>query len=235
MGSTRTLQSSIAFTRPFLGGQYLLVGGLEPGLTASNLVKQTILGPPFVWPFNRSEITITLVVGQQDYPVFAASFGFVESWLLTDPVTGEVKEIENKGRLTKESATDRPASAAVQTNDNSGNLLVRLNNLPDKAYTLTLTYQRQPPPMLSPASTWAPLPDYYSYIYDWGFLAIASLLIRDDRFPVFRQMFMAHLLGAQDGLDETARNIFLGTFLDNMKMTERASQFTQLAGGGRQF
>jgi hypothetical protein len=239
----RNLQASLDFTLPFLGYQPLLIAKQEPAITAANLTKQAMLGAPFAWPWNRSEFTFTTTPAEfgtsdaytpalQNYTVSVPDFGFIERWTLTD-ANGDVKEIPNQISLALTSATARPSMAAIQAQDDTGNITVRLNNMPDQAYLVTGQYQREPNPMLSVASTWYPIPDKLSYIYDWGFLAIASLLTQDGRFPIFVQKFTAHLLGAQDGLSEMQRNIFMGNFIDAMRTMERAQTGTSQAIAGR--
>ena len=61
-------------------------------------------------------------------------------------------------------------------------------------------YQMEPVEVTSFASQWSPIPDSCSYVYDWGFLAMVSMILKDARFPIFWQKFTSHLLGAQEGL-----------------------------------
>lgn len=87
--------------------------------------------------------------------------------------------------------------------------------------------------MTSMASTWGPIPDHLSYIYDWGFLGFCSLLAKDARAPIFLSKFASHLLGSQDGLTAQQRNIFLGDFLALMGQQQRESMSTQQGAMGR--
>lgn len=235
MACTRTLYSSLSYVRPFLGYEPLLIGGQEPALTAANKVKQKMLGAPLSWRWNRRQQDI-LCTNQQDYALVDPNFGFIEKFWLTDPDEDggerQVKEIPVMQNLSAESAVERPASACVLMDDNAGNLTVRLNNVPDKQYTLTVQSQNKARLLTSAASFWAPIPDELSYIYDEGFLAECCLLIKDARFPIFRQNFLSNLLSLQDGLDSTQRNIFIGDFLNEMRSFERAQLGTQKAVAG---
>jgi hypothetical protein len=78
---------------------------------------------------------------------------------------------------------------------------------------VTVTYQRKPVAIQSLAGYWAPVPDEYQHIYNWGFLAMAAMLVNDPRMPMYSQKFVGHLLGAQSGLTEREINIFMSTYL----------------------
>lgn len=226
MSVTRNVQSSALFSMPFLNYQPVNVSNGEPAITAANLTKQTILGAPFKWPFNRGgfyvELDPTETSWAQDYLFALPDFSFVEKLWLTNPADGKVNEITNIAQsLARESVQKRPSSAAMQLLDEDGNVTLRLNTLPDVPYIIEGFYQRAPVLVTSLANTWAPIPDHLSYIYDWGFLGFVSLLTKDARAGVFLSKFTSHLLGAQDGLTALQRNIFLGNFLDLMNQQGR--------------
>ena len=236
MSSTRNLQASVGWVLPQIGYQPVNISGDDPALSAANLVKQTILGPPFVWRWNRSEASFLALPGAQDFPLSAPDFGFIERVSLTTSTGATVvKEVKIESSLSVESIQQRPASVAIQKDDNAGNLTFRFNSVPDQMYIATVQYQRKAFPMTSMAATWAPIPDESAYIYDWGLLAHLSMLVKDARFPTFRQTFTAHLIGAQDGLDALKRNIFLGNWIDVLTAPERAQQKVQQASAARQF
>lgn len=226
MSVTRNIQSSALFSMPFIGYQPVNISNGEPAITAANLTKQTILGPPFTWNYNRGHLTIPLSVDDQDYFQTMTDFGFLEKVWLTDE-KGIVKEIEVRLGLSAESAVKRPSSISAQTMESDGDVTFRLNTIPDQPYTLDASYQKAPILMSSLANTWGPIPDHLSYIYDWGFLSFVSLLTKDARFPIFGGRFTSHLLGAQDGLTALQRNIFLGNFLEVMTQTGRAQMTAQ--------
>ena len=237
MSVTRNIQASALFSMPFIGYQPVNISNGEPALTAANLTKQTILGPPFSWPWNRGTFHIDLDPTQenwgQDYLLVLPDYHFMEKVWLTDP-NGKVNQITNiASSLSAESAIKRPSSAAMNLQDDDGNVTLRLNALPDEPYSIDGYYQRAAVTMSSLANTWGPIPDHLSYIYDWGFLGFCSLLTKDARAPIFLAKFASHLLGAQDGLTAQQRNIFLGDFLALMGQQQRDGMSVQQGAAGR--
>jgi hypothetical protein len=226
MSVTRNIQSSALFCLPYINGQPVNVSNGEPAITSANLTKQTVLGAPFKWPWNRGLISLTTESGTSDYFYPVSDYGFAEQAWLTDP-NGKVTEIPVRKSLAAESAVQRPQSVAVQLMDSDGNITIRLNTVPNMVYQLDIYYQKAPVMVASLANTWGPIPDHLGYIYDWGFLAMISMLTKDARFPAFAQKFVAHLLGAQDGLTALERNIFLGNWLDVMTAQQRATANVQ--------
>jgi len=80
MAASKTLQDSINWVRPFLNWASLTIGvNNEPAMTSANQTLQTLVGPPFVWPWNRSYADFYTNVGQQDYNAAISDFGFLES------------------------------------------------------------------------------------------------------------------------------------------------------------
>jgi hypothetical protein len=102
MSVTRNLQSSALFSMPFLGYQPVNISNGEPAITAANLTKQTILGPPFKWNHNRASFSFPTEPNDQDYFLPLTDFGFLERVTLTDS-KGVVKEIEIQQSLAAES------------------------------------------------------------------------------------------------------------------------------------
>ena len=231
MSVSRNIMASALFSMPFINYQPVNISNNEPAVTAANLTKQTILGPPFKWPWNRGTFHIDLNPNEtswgQDYLFQLPDFHFIETLWLTDPQS-KVTEIKNFVQsLAAESVSKRPSSAAMNLLDDDGNVTLRLNTLPDEAYGIDGFYQRAPILMTSLANSWSPIPDHLSYIYDWGFLGFVSLLTKDARAPIFLGKFASHLLGAQDGLTATQRNIFLGNFLELLGQQGREQLATQ--------
>lgn len=237
MASTRNIMASALFSMPFIGYQPVNISNNEPAVTAANLTKQTILGPPFKWPWNRGTFHVQLDAAEsvwgQDYLFELDDFHFIEKLWLTDS-DGKVNEISNIVQsLASESVSKRPSSAAMNWMDDSGNVTLRLNTLPDRAYMIDGYYQRAPVMMSSLANSWSPIPDHLSYIYDWGFLGFVSLLTKDARAPIFLGKFASHLLANQDGLTATQRNIFLGNFLEVMSAPGREQLAAQQGAQAR--
>jgi hypothetical protein len=231
MPATRNIMASALFAQPFIGYQPVNISNMEPALTAANLVKQTMLGPPFKWPWNRAGFHIDLDPSQeswgQDYLIALPNYHFAEKIWLTDS-NDKVNEITVvTTALSTESAVKRPSSAAMFLQDNAGNVTLRLNALPDEPYMIDGLFQKAPVWMTSLAAGWAPIPDHLAFIYDWGFLGFVSLLVKDARAPIFLGKFASHLLSSQDGLTAQQRNIFLGNFLDLMNQQGREQLATQ--------
>jgi hypothetical protein len=234
MPSTLNLQNTINFTAPYINYQPTTIGGMEPALSAANIILQTILGPPFSWRWNRSTVSVLCVAGQQDYVETVADFGFIEKATVTSADGKDIKEIEVQNILSKSKDPGRPNYVAAQFDDGNGDITFRFQKVPEQAYTAEITYQKKATPLLCLASKWSPVPDEMAYIVNYGFLALITILVNDARWPIFNQMFTSHLLGAQDGLDEMQRNIFLGRWLEITKAAERAQLKTQQGVAARQ-
>lgn len=228
MPSTINLQQTVLWTGPYVRYQPQTIGGLEPAISNANLIKQTILGAPFCWPWNRAEAgPFNCIVGQQDYAESLPLFGFIEKAWLTDPTSQEIKEITVKTSLGRDSTKGRPDFIAAQTDDGSGNITFRLTPAPSKAYILTVLYQQKATVITSLANRWNPIPDELSYLFQYGYLAMALMIIRDASFPIFNDRFIAHLLGAQDGLDELQKNIFIANWEAYTKQVMRSAMLPQ--------
>jgi hypothetical protein len=136
-------------------------------------------------------------------------------------------EMENKICLSSDSSNARPKFIAGQGDDNSGNILFRLMPVPDQAYPIAITLQ-----------TWAPIPDYFSSIYNWGFLSLMLLFADDPRFTIANGKFISSILSTAQGLDETEINIFLnnwaeitGAPISKAAMMQSGMQARNQAGG----
>jgi hypothetical protein len=80
MAATKTVQNSIDWVRPFLNWANLTIGvNEEPAFTSACQTLQTIVGPPFIWPWNRNNTFFLTNIGQQDYQVYIPTFGFLET------------------------------------------------------------------------------------------------------------------------------------------------------------
>jgi hypothetical protein len=234
MASTLTLQNTMTWASTLLKNQQFIVSNMEPALTIANIILQRILGPPFRWRFNRGNLTIAVsTLGGTDYSMSLPFFGRVEENWITD-VSGNIYELGGAVSLPKVSAQSRPLKIAPQYDDNNGNITFRLQYVPDQSYTVSIDYQQKPQLMTSPGSPWGVVPDEFSYIFNLGFLMWAGSLVNDPRIPIWEQYFVAALLGAQDGLDEQAVNIFLGQFLNDAKTIARSQAAVQGGSAGRQ-
>jgi hypothetical protein len=215
MSSTITLAKTITFASANTFGRPMnSYAGNEPATTAANIVKQAILGPPFVWPWNRKVITFNTVAGQQDYPLTVTAFGWVESASVQDTTVSPAKwnQLENKISLELDTSQARPLSLAAQLDDGNGNITFRLMPVPDAVYPVSVTLQQAPATFTAPSDLWAPIPDRYQYIFTWGFLSMMYLFADDPRFGAANQKFIAYLLAANEGLTQTEVNIFLNNW-----------------------
>lgn len=239
MSSTITLQNTATWAQGYLYSQPAALGAAnEPAITIANIIKQAMLGPPFCWRWNRNTVAPggLLTLGQQDVVQAIGDFGFLEKAWITGPGT-KVKEIEEiKEALSAETIAGQPAGAiAVQADDNAGNYTFRLTPAADTAgvYQLNTTYQKKATLFTALANTWAPIPDEYSYIYQYGFLGMALAFNKDPRAQIYDARFIAHLLGCQGGLSEMQKNIFLGKWLTTALEVGSSNMRTQMGVQGR--
>ena len=233
MATTLTLQAAINFATPILKNQPLMISNFEPALTGANIVLSTILGPPFKWRFNRNTFTIAITQGAgTDYAQALSDFGFLETQWLTD-AGAKIHQINGAVSLAKETATGRPTRVAAQYDDNAGNITFRFDRLPDQNYSFYGDYQKKAVLMSSPASPWGVVPDEFSYIYNDGFLAMMMLLVNDSRFPIFENYFISRLLGAQDGLTDQERDIFLANWMRVLQTVARSQGSANLGMAAR--
>lgn len=234
MAITRNVMNSVVFAQTLIKNQRLNVNGQEPGLTAANIVLQRMLGPPFTWRQNRANFSIAITNGAgTDYTVSLPKLGHIETQWLTN-AAGAIFELGGEVALAKTSSTKRPTKVSPQYDDNLGNITFRFNAVPDQNYTCWLDYQQKAQLITSWANPWGVIPDECSYIYEKGFLALAGLLVNDSRFPIWERDFVAALLGAQDGLDDQARAIFLGEWLSVTRTAARSQGSVQDGIKGRE-
>lgn len=142
------------------------------------------------------------------------SFNWMETQSVQDinQPTPKWIEIGSKISLGLDSAQARPKWISAQVDDGQGNITFRLMPVPDVSYPVVITIQQKPLLFTSTTQTWAPIPDEYSHIYNWGFLAMMWMYADDSRFAFANQKFVAHLLAASEGLSETEINIFLNNW-----------------------
>lgn len=232
MPSTITLQGSINFAQPFMRFMPLTIGSSnEPAVTIANTVKQIILGPPFCWKWNRATLSGTLAANTQDVSITNSTFGFIEKASVTDP-NNAITEIENiKDCLGLAGATSgqtgRPHDVAAQID---GGTSITFRTLPaaDQAYTLGIIMQQKPTLFTSTlTTTWTPIPDEYSFIYNQGFVAFSLLYYDDARWAAWMQRFVTSLLNSSEGLTESQKNLFRENWLVGDAQTLRQTAKAQ--------
>lgn len=234
MATTLTLQNSINFAAPILKNQPLQVSNQEPALTAGNMVLCAMLGAPMKWRFNRKEVSFAITSAGTDFVVALPALGFIETQWLVD-ANGVYHALQGAVSLAVNGAQGRPEKLSAQFDDNLGNITFRTDKTPDAAYTVYVDFQQKAPLMSSAASPWGPVPDEFQHIFNHGFLCGVSLLINDARFPIFENYFIGRLLGAQDGLTDQERNIFIANWaaLTATLMRSQGSVNAGIAGRGR--
>src|SRR5579859_4043554 len=85
--STLRLLDTMEWAKKFIANRATAIGNyLEPALTSANIIKQTILGAPFRWRWNRTMTGFVTTPGQQDYYIFnwTASTPVEAGWVLVD-------------------------------------------------------------------------------------------------------------------------------------------------------
>ena len=242
MASTITLQNTVNWASGYIFGQPAALGAAnEPAITIANVVKQAILGPPFKWRWNRAYLASAQVLAQgtQDYEIASlTTFGFLEKAWISWNSGANVKEITTivDGAMPAESIEARPDnSIGAVLDDGAGNITFRITPTPDGAqtYSLQAAFQQAATLFTTLNGTWAPIPDYMSYIYQYGFLGLLLAFNKDPRSQVYDQRFTAHLLGAQGGLSEMEKNIFLGNWLSTGLEVGTMNQKAQMGVQGR--
>jgi hypothetical protein len=303
--SSIKLIQTLEWAKRFISQRPTALGNFnEPAVSSANTVLQTIVSPPFSWPWNRAVTGFVCVPGQQDYTLFnwqvatnvsagtvtvdsngnsqivttggvtgstaptwnpttgqvtndgstvvwmnsgpiglsggstTYNFGWIETASIkaTNPNTSaqEWKEIEVKLCLSAESAKSRPHDISAQLFDSLGNVTFRLMPCPDQAYPVSITIQQKPTLITSLNGTWAPIPDSYSHIYNWGMLSLLFLFTDDPRAQMAEQKFLAHILSSSQGLTQTQFNIFLSQWqtVTGLQQTLPASNQQGIQGRG---
>lgn len=235
MASTYNIEATVKFAAPIMRYTPLAIRGEEPALTAANIALQTMLGPPFVWPWNRGTAPGALLADTQDSSVTLADFHFLEKCALSAPGAGKFRECEHRNSLSRDgSASQQPDYVSTFLNDGAGTITFRFQPPPDLAYDADYIYQRKPPLITSLACTWSPVPDEYGYIYNWLFLGAMAVLLDDARWLNFNLRGIAHLLGAQQGLSDTEKNIFIQKYLADLAQLQGTGLKTSQGYQGRQ-
>jgi hypothetical protein len=201
---------------------------LDPGLSNADWVLQTILAPPFAWPWNRNtalptQPTFTTKIGVTDYKVSLPTFGWIEKATGYDPDNGyKAFELLNELIVAGETLPNQPTRIAKLLEDNEGNITFRLFPPPDKIYNIVVEWQGAAQLFTSLTQTWYPIPDYLNYLVQEGFFSRAYEYFGDPRFQAAYQIFMTNLAAASEGLADTEKNIWLEPRLNIMRQTSAA-------------
>lgn len=223
--------------RPFTG-----VAGIpnEPALTCANYLMQTILAPPFRWEWNHESLAaaITTVIGQSDYPISIANFGWLEKATLIDstpdPNTPPNFELELFEILAKDGQQNRPQKIALLTDNGSGTITFRLFPVPDKVYTVDLDIQMAPILATTLGATkWTPIPDKLAFLYERGMMAMAQMMYNQQLGLSNLEIFFRQLVAAAAGLSEMERAIFLEDALRPIRMRQNELSAAQQGKAAR--
>jgi hypothetical protein len=138
-------------------------------------------------------------------------FSFIEKAMVQDVNNGnEWKEIGISLDLPRDTTTGCPKYISVQTDDNLGDIAIRLTPPPAGVYPVSFQYQALQVPFSSVGQTWAPIPDRLFYTYSYGVLALAFASKGDMQKAIWAGgHFVGGLLSYYEGLNETQINQFL--------------------------
>jgi hypothetical protein len=230
---TLTVQDGITFCRAYIKQQTLSVNNMQPGLGIAQIILNIMLGPPFVWRFNRFNLSLPIsTVGGTDYVISLPALGHIETqWMLDSQ--GKTYELNGETTLAKTGMKKQPTKVAPQYDDNQGNITLRFNAVPDQAYTAFFDYQQKPPIITGYAQPLGTAPDEFAHIFYTGMLAWAGMLVNDARFPIWEKRFVSDLIAAQDGLDDQSKIIFMGEWLEFTRTAIRSQGAVQGGIGGR--
>jgi hypothetical protein len=147
----------------------------------------------------------------QTYVISCPDFAWIEHASVQDITLPIPKwyDMQPEMSLSFDSSTARPRFISAHYDDGNGNIGFTMTPVPNQAYPVMIHIQKKAVPFTDILQTWAPIPDEFAYIYSWGFLTMMWLFADDARYQMANAKFVAHLLGANQGLDETARSIFL--------------------------
>lgn len=185
--------------------------------------------------YNVTNATIKSATATQ-FTILSSSGNIISGADTGTATVGTTTEIsETTTILGTGSELGSPNKIAPQVDDNAGNITFRILPIPDRVYTVDVIFQKKIPALVANTSaTWTPIPDHYSYIYQWGFLALMLAYNQDARWTQANQKFVAGLLAAAEGLSEEDKNIFqaawLGTITEQQVTGMKAQQGVSARG-----
>lgn len=151
-------------------------------------------------------------------------------------VSGDKVELSSISNvLGADAALGQPNTLAPQIDDNAGNITFRIMPIPDATYQITVIFQKKIAALIAAtATTWTPIPDHFSHIYQLGFLSLMMAYWNDPRYQIFNAKFVSALLGVAEGISEDQKNIFLAAWLQSMTQQQvtgfKAQQGTAAKG-----
>lgn len=138
-------------------------------------------------------------------------------------------ELEVRPILGDSPIRSRPTFISAQLDDDEGNITFRLMPVPEQDYSGSIIYQQSAPSITTTASVWAPIPDYLKYIYNWGFLSLMQDYLNSGDAAHMRQLFVSSLINVSEGLEETQKNLFIQSWLGDMRQVAGVQGNNQLA------
>lgn len=218
-GGTTTFGAVVNFAG-FTHASLLFLNGTSATVISSSA---TVL----VVAYNHANVgPVSEIGGVATARVFAApNFGWLEKASIT--ASGVAKELEVAMVLAEDSQQNLPVKIAPQLDNGAGTVTFRLLPVPDKVYTLQLTWQQAAPTFTATSDTWSPLPDYMYHIYSSGVLAKAYEYLGDARWPFTMNMFLKQLVSFHGGLTESQVNVFLSERLIFQSGNQGAALNTQ--------
>jgi len=236
VASTIELQRTINRTQQFLRLQPLLFQkntANDPAFSNADWVKQLILSPPFAWRWNRTAATVTnptfqTIIGQTDYVVNLPTFGWIEKAVAYEPVNGYLSHELQVGLIFGADAQpNQPARISAQYDDGEGNITFRMFPAPDQVYNIVVEYQNSASLFTLTTQTWAPIPDYLSFVFNSGFDAKGYEYTNDPRYLSTMQLFLQQLVDSAENLTQTQKNLWLTDRLNSMRETEMVQKGTR--------
>ena len=165
------------------------------------------------------------MIGQTDYPVSLPDFGWIEKAVAYDPSTAFSSfELQVGLIYGGEMLPNQPARIAAQYDNGDGQITFRIFPAPDKIYNIVVESQNAATLFTVTTQTWAPIPDYLSYIYNTGFDAMSYLYSNDPRFQGTMQLFYTQIAAVAEGLESTQRNIWLQDKINSVREMAAAQQ-----------
>jgi hypothetical protein len=213
-----TLQNTLDACAAFVQGSPLSAWtGSQPAINIGNMVKTTILQAPFIWNFNRGNLSLSLTNSTQDYTQAVTDFGFAEKASVTDSTgkTWEIKDVQNNEPMAVSDMEARPELVAVQTQTPGTNATFRFSAVPNANYTANIIYQKSPVLFAALSDNWSPLPDSY-VVQIANTLCLGEFLaaVDDPRAQIYRQRGVAMLLARAEGLSETDKATFAQSYIN---------------------
>jgi hypothetical protein len=235
---------------------FVTTPGTQTYLNAGSWAISTVyaLGTVIIDPYGNGQVVITAGTSGGTAPAWSVSlftsttdntvtwqsigalgaipaindFGYIEKAMVQDVLSGSTwKELGISLNLPRDTTPACPKFIAAQSDDNAGDIGIRLTPTPVTAYPVSIQYQRLHAPFTSLSNSWAPIPDYLFYAYSFGVLALAFLYKSDSRYQWASQQFIALVLAYFDGLSQTQINQFLQAWDATLVETSRMQTSSQ--------